>query len=83
MECWDKYITGCMMLECVSRQIVGKNKEWPKVVVEEAVPEAARLGEMIEAIYPHEKEQEGEVAIAMEEIHSRYEPVKGEITYRC
>ena len=38
------------------RRIVGHNKERPKVVIEEAGTEVARLGEIIEAISPHDKE---------------------------
>ena len=65
------------------RRRVWHNKECPKVVVEEAASEVARLGELIEAISPHEKDQEREVDIAREAMHSRYEPVKGDIAYRC
>ena len=36
---------------------------------------------MSESISPYEKEQEGEVAIAREEMHSWSEPVRGDITY--
>ena len=35
---------------------------------------------MSEAISPHEKEKEGKVVIVREEIHSQYDPVRGEIT---
>ena len=65
------------------RQRVGQKKERPKVVVEEAGSEVARLGKTIKAISPHEKDQEGEVAIAREEMHSRSEPVNINRTYRC
>ena len=64
------------------RRRVGHNKERPKVVVEEAGSEVARLGKMIEVTSPHEKEKEVKVAIAREEMHSRYESVNGNITYR-
>ena len=49
--------------------------------MEEASSEPERLGETSEAISPHEKEQEGEVYIARGEMHSRSEPVRGDITY--
>ena len=59
------------------------NKERPKGVVENAGSEATGRGENIEAISPHEKYQEVEVAIAREDMHSRSKTVKVNITYRC
>ena len=50
-------------------------------MVKEASSESARLGETSAAISPHEKEKEGEDAIAREDMHSRSEPVKGDMTY--
>ena len=44
-------------------------------MVEEASSEAARLGEKRKVILPHEKEEEGEVAIAREDMHSSLEKV--------
>ena len=63
-------------------QRVGHNKEHPKWVVDEAGSETARLGKTSEMISPHEKEKEGEVDILREEMHSRSDAVKGNITYR-
>ena len=40
-------------------------------------------GKTMEAISPHEKEQESELTIAREDMHSLSEPVKGDITYIC
>ena len=51
-------------------------------MAEEAGSEAASLGETIESISLNEKEKEGEVAIARVDMHSRSDPVKGDITYR-
>ena len=65
------------------RRRLWHNKERQKVVVEEDGSEAVRQGKTIEAIIPHEKEQEGEVDIVMEKMHSRSDPAKGDITYRC
>ena len=70
-------------LRVLRMRILGHSKERPKVVVEEAGPEVARLGETVEAISSHKKEQEGKVAITREEMHSRSELVNGNITYRC
>ena len=50
-------------------------------MVEEDGSEAPSLGKTIEAIFPHKNDQEGEVPIVREEIHSRSEPVNGNITY--
>ena len=52
-------------------------------MVGEAGSEATRLGKTIEASSSYEKDQEYEVAIVREEMHLQYEPVKGDITYRC
>ena len=52
----------------LQRRRVGHNKERPKEVVEESGSEVTRLGKKIEAISPHEKEQEGKVAIVREEM---------------
>ena len=79
---WRSTVRAACDVGVLRRRRVGHNREQPKVVVEETVLEVARLVETIEAISLHEKEQEVEVAIAREEIHSRSEPVKGDITYR-
>ena len=66
-----------------SRQIVEHNKEQTKGVVEELGLESAKLWKTIIVISPHKKEQEGELAITREEMHSWSEPIKGDITYEC
>ena len=83
MECREKYGAGCVRRGALRRRRIGHNKKRPKVVAEEASSEVARLGKTIEVIFPHEKEQEGEVAIAREGMHLWSEPVKGNTTYRC
>ena len=45
---------------------MGHSEERTRMLVDEASSEPTRLGEMSEAISPHEKGQEGELAIARE-----------------
>ena len=83
MKCWEKYGTGC-----VRRRYVVEAKSKAKQRTAESIGRGSWLGSREagrndESDPPHEKEQEGEVAIAREEMHSRSDPVKGEITYRC
>ena len=51
------------------RRGVGNKKVRTKTLVKEARSEPARLGEVSKAISTHEKGQEGEVAIAREDVH--------------
>ena len=83
MDCQEKYGAVCMRHGCVAEAKGRAQQRSSESSNEEAGSESARLDKKIEAISPNEKEQEGEVAISREEMHSRSKPIKGNITYRC